>query len=93
MEALADHVHVRLKDYARLVLHAGSSRLADDDIARLIDNSGQAELFAYATKVRNHLLFMFRLAGNAVDFRKLVKDTTCRRTTLNIRNVRTDCRI
>ena len=70
---LADHIHVALQNHRRAVFQALRGRLADDDVARLIDFCFQPTAFAEILQKRNHFLLALRGARNLVDACELLK--------------------
>ena len=72
-EFVAYHIHVTLEDDGLSVLQASGGRLADDDVARLVNNSLQVVAFTKLLQVLNHLLLVLGRARNLVDFSKLLE--------------------
>ena len=61
---LGHHVEVALEDDALEVLHAGSSRLADDDVAHLVADGLQTEVLTEIFHEVHGPPLFFRGAGN-----------------------------
>ena len=73
--ALTHHIHVRLQDDGLAVFHTGCGRLADNDVASLIDLGGQAVRLAELTQPSTHLLLMLRRMRDATNFFKIAKQS------------------
>ena len=58
------------------MLHTLGGRLADDDIARLVDFGVEIAALAPVLQILNHLLFTLRRTRNFVNLRKFGEDNS-----------------
>ena len=71
---VAHHIHMTLQDDGLALFHALGGRLADDDIACLINFRVESVALTPVTEIVDHLLFALGRTRNFVNLRKFCKD-------------------